>query len=356
MNINSTKTILVTGGAGFIGSHTSLVLLEKGYNIIVVDSLVNSSINSLKNVKKLLNDKNLRTDEQIEFYKIDLRKKKDLENIFYDARSKNKKIEAVIHFAGLKSVSESLSNPLEYWSANFLGSLNLIEIMNKFSCKTIVFSSSASIYGLSNRKSIPENNLINPISPYGETKAAIERFLANIFYSSKEWKIANLRYFNPIGSHESGLLGEDPKSIPNNIYPRILGVSTGKFKEIQIFGKDWPTKDGTAIRDYIHVMDVAEAHLSVLEYLFEEKNQILNLNIGTGKPTTVFELINTFQKVNHIKIPYSFSSRRKGDYGLVVADISLITKLVNWKAKRSLEQMCKDGWNWQKKYPNGYIQ
>ena len=289
-----------------------------------------------------------------EFFKVDLRNKDNLEEIFHKAKKANQPIEAVIHFAGLKSISESTSKPLDYWDNNLIGTINLLQVMNKFNCKTIVFSSSASIYQTSNKKSLVENDLINPLSAYGETKFTIEKVLSNIYFSSREWKIANLRYFNPISSHESGLIGEDPQSTPNNIYPRILQVAFGNLKEIQIYGNDWPTKDGTAVRDYIHVMDLAEGHIAALEALTQSENKIINLNLGTGKGTSVLELVNTFEMVNNIKIPYEIANRREGDCPTVIADNSLALSYLDWEPKRSLEDMCLDGWKWQSLNPEGY--
>ena len=261
----------------------------------------------------------------------------------------------MIHFAGLKSVNESINNPIEYWDNNVLGSLNLFRVMDKYNCKTIVFSSSANIYAKSNdNRKLKENSEIKPNNPYGETKAAIEKILFNLSQSSNsQWRIANLRYFNPIGAHFSGLIGENPNGIPSNIFPFITQVAAKRIEFLNIFGNDWSTHDGTGVRDYIHIMDLAEGHVSALEYLFKEK-KVVNLNLGTGKGTSVLDLINTFKKVNKIDLPYKIKGRRDGDLGYVVANNSLAQSLLNWKPSRSLDEMCKDGWNWQLKNPYGF--
>lgn len=345
--------ILVTGGAGFIGSHTCLALINKGYEILVLDSFTNSHTNSLKRVEEILNLDNL---NKIEIYKADIRNELFLEKLFSDSIRLKKPIEAVLHFAGLKSVAESILNPMEYWDVNFNGSLKLFKVMNTFDCKTIVFSSSATIYGLTSEKKLKEDSEINPINPYGETKLAVEKLLKNIYTSQKnEWKIANLRYFNPIGAHASGLIGESPKGIPNNIFPFITQVASGILKKLSVFGNNWPTKDGTGVRDYIHVMDLAEGHIAALEFLLKNKAQILNLNLGTGRGTSVLELINTFQEINNIKIPYEIKSRRQGDLATVIADNTLAISSLNWEPKRTLSDMCADGWKWQKLNPRGYL-
>ena len=345
-------TLLITGGAGFIGSHTCLRLIEFGHKIIVLDDYSNSSPESLKRIKQFLGEK---ASNILNIYKGDIRDKNLLEDIFIKSLANKNPIEAVIHFAGLKAVAESTQKPLKYWDVNVNGSLCLFEVMSKFKCQTIVFSSSATVYGSASNEVINENNKIKPENPYGETKAAIEKILNGLYHSSpEEWKIANLRYFNPIGSHESGLIGEDPCGIPNNLFPLICKVATGNKEKIEIFGKDWPTPDGTPIRDYIHVMDLAEGHCLALEHLMTNSPKNVYLNLGTGKGTSVLEIIKIFEKTNNINIPYEFVGRRNGDSCITVADNSYSKKLLNWLPTRNIEVMCRDGWNWQKRNPSGY--
>ncbi len=347
--------LLLTGGAGFIGSHTCLSLLEQGYEVIVVDSFINSSKKSLKRVLDILTIEGKDYANRLDIEEVDLRDIEGLNNVFENAYKFGKKIDAVIHFAGLKSVSDSISKPLNYWDVNVGGTINLLKIMKKFDCKSIVFSSSATIYDPEGSDMIDENNKISPINPYGNTKYNIEKILTDLFNSSDEnWRVFNLRYFNPIGAHNSGLIGEDPKGIPNNIYPLITKVAAGMIKQIEIFGNDWDTKDGTGVRDYIHVMDLAEGHVKAAEKMLQSHSQVVNLNLGTGKGTSVLELINTFENVNKLKIPFVFTSRRQGDYGKVVANNSLAIKLLDWVPFRNIEDMCIDGWNWQLKNPKGY--
>ena len=346
------KTILATGGTGYIGSHTCLELLKKGYKVIILDSLVNSSEKVISEINFLLNDKNI--NNNLTFIKGDINDEKLLDHIFKLAKEKCEPISCIMHFAGLKSVAESLSNPLQYWHNNVGGSIVLFKLMEKYECRTIVFSSSATIYQISGDKLINESSPINPINPYGQTKLAIERLLKDLYDKGNNWRIANLRYFNPIGAHQSGLIGENPKGIKNNIFPILNGVAIGEIEKLKIYGNDWPTYDGTGIRDFIHVMDLAEGHIKALEYLENNKPQILNLNIGTGKGTSVLGLIRIFENVNKVKINYEFTNRRKGDYGIVIADNSLAKSLLKWTPKRTLEDMCQDGWNWKKNNLQGF--
>ena len=347
--------ILVTGGAGFIGSHTCVALLERGYEVIVIDSYINSHEKSLKNVAIIVNIKNQINNICLEIVKADMRDEKKIDELFASSKALKKPIKAVLHFAGLKSVKESVINPIVYWDVNITSSINLLKVMNKYDCRTIVFSSSATIYGLSKNQSVSEESTINPINPYGKTKSTIEILLNDIYNSNPEkWRIVNLRYFNPIGAHNSGLIGEDPMGIPNNIFPLLTQIATGNLKKLNIYGNDWPTRDGTGIRDYIHVMDLAEGHLAALEYLNNNKPQIINLNLGTGKGTTVLELVQMFEEVNKVNIPYTFSKRRSGDVAYLVADNSLAISSLNWIPKRSLREMCADGWKWQSLNPDGY--
>lgn len=347
-------SVLVTGATGFIGSHVCLVLLEKGYEIIAVDSLENSSQNSLREVLGLLDNLKDFNPNSLQIFKGDIRDKSFLKQVFQKAKSKKKPINAVIHLAALKSVFESIQNPKRYWEYNVLGSLNLFNVMDDYDCRTIVFSSSATVYEQSN-KLLDETTIIDPINPYGRTKTVVEQLLFDLYSSPvHSWRIINLRYFNPIGAHPSGKIGEDPKSVVTNIFPLITGVALGKLKALKVFGNDWETRDGTCIRDYIHIMDLAEGHLFALENLQKNSKTFLNINLGTGKGVTVLELISTFEKVNQVKIPFEFVGRRSGDKVMSVANNSLAKKLLNWETTRTLEEMCIDGWNWQKLNPNGY--
>ncbi len=349
------NSILVTGGSGFIGSHTCLLLLEKGYIVFILDSFVNSSKKSIENISLILYEKGIDISEKVYLIKGDLRNIEDIEKVFQMSVTLNKKIESVIHFAGLKSVAESVVNPLNYWENNVNGTLNLLKIMAKYNCKNIVFSSSATVYKAKSDKLLKENDPCEPINPYGNTKLNIEIILKDLYESEpSQWKIISLRYFNPVGAHESGFIGENPMSKTNNIYPLITQVAIGRISEIKIFGNDWPTVDGTGIRDYLHVMDLAEGHLSALNFLLNEKPQIITLNLGTGIGTSVLEFIKVFEKVNNIKIPFSFDKRRRGDNAFVVADNSLAKKTLKWVPKRNIEDICKDGWKWQLRNPNGY--
>lgn len=343
------KSILITGGAGFIGSHTSLVLLERGYYLYLIDSCENSKYDTIERVIKLatLKDKNL--IKNINFMQGDMRNKDFLKNVFNNAKRNGNDITSVIHFAGLKSVEESIREPLMYWEINLLSTINLLNVMAEFSCYVLIFSSSAAIYSSSNKSPIKENSVIQPISPYGRNKYSIELILQDLFDSCPEyWKIVNLRYFNPIGAHESGMLGENPRGIPSNIFPLINRAAFGQLKNIEIYGNDWHTKDGTGVRDYIHIMDLAEGHIRALEVLKKGKNQILNINLGTGTGTSVLELINNFQDVNKINVPYIYSQRREGDNAICFADNTLAKKILNWEPRRNLRNMCRDGWLWHK--------
>ncbi len=347
--------ILVTGGAGFIGSHTCLALIQKGYEVLVVDSYVNSQKQSLEKLNDILKLNSGIRNVDIEITKADIRDEHILDKIFSYHQHLGKPIQAVIHFAGLKSVEESVQYPLNYWDVNVNGSINLLRVMHRYKCKTIVYSSSATIYGFSNDITIKENTEIKPNNPYGRTKVAVENLLNDIYDSQPDkWRIANLRYFNPIGAHPSGLIGESPIGVPSNIFPYLTQVASGKRKKLTIFGNDWPTSDGTAIRDYIHVMDLAEGHISTLEYLLKNENQIINLNLGTGLGTSVLELLHTFERVNDIKISFEVGARRLGDSCSVVANNTLATSCLDWSPKRDLDEMCIDGWKWQTLNPEGY--
>jgi UDP-glucose 4-epimerase len=333
--------ILVTGGAGYIGSHTCVELIESGYDVIVVDNLSNSSIESLRRVEKI-------TKTIIPFYKIDVNNKFELTKIFEKC-----KIEGVIHFAGLKAVGKSVENPIQYYNNNICGTLALIDVMNKFNCKTFVFSSSATVYGNPHTVPIKENFPLFATNPYARSKIVLENFLKDIFIADNKYKIGILRYFNPIGANKSGLIGEDPKDIPNNLIPYISQVAVGKLKKLNIFGGDFNTPDGTGVRDYIHVVDLAKGHVKVLKILYE-KSQLLTVNLGTGKGYSVLEVVKAFEKASGKIIPYQIVGRRSGDIATCYADTSYALNKLGWKAVYGLDEMCEDSWRWQLLNPRGY--
>ena len=340
------QTILVTGGLGFVGIHTAFVLLRKGYKVIIVDSLYNSDFENIKNLKILLDTTNEEAVHNLFFFKGDIRDNNFIKSIFEDFSNKGNSINSVLHFAGLKSVEESLRYPLVYWDVNVNGSINLLKVMNDFKCHNFVFSSSATIYSPNSISPIVENSSINPINPYGQTKNVIEKFLEDLSISNSAWRIFSLRYFNPIGAHESGLIGENPTKNANNLFPYICKVANKEKQILNVFGDNWPTKDGTGIRDYIHVMDIAEAHEVALSKIFTTDKIISKVNLGTGKGTSVLELINIFEKVNNLKIQFKISQRREGDIACCFADNKLAKDILNWTPSRSIEEMCRDGWRW----------
>jgi UDP-glucose 4-epimerase len=333
--------VLVTGGTGYIGSHTCVELIKNGYEVIVVDNLFNSSRESLNRIKKI-------TGKTIKFHKTDLLDRTDLESIFLE-----NKIDAVLHFAGLKAVGESSVIPLRYYHNNLTGSIILCETMQKFGVKKIVFSSSATVYGLPQTLPISENFRLSAVNPYGRTKLMIEEMLQDLYQSDKEWAIAILRYFNPFGAHPSGLIGEDPNGIPNNLMPYVSQVAAGKLKELKVFGNDYPTPDGTGIRDYIHVVDLAEGHIKALKKVNSEAG-IEAYNLGTGTGYSVLEMVAAFEKVSNVSIPYRFTDRRPGDIASCYADPSKAMNELGWTATRGLVEMCADSWRWQKNNLNGY--
>ena len=350
------KIILVTGGAGFIGSHTCLLLLESGYKVVVIDSFINSSIKSLKRIKKILNRDNKFFSERLKIVKGNLCDFKSINKIFLDFKSNKEKIDGVIHFAALKYIQESISDPILYWENNVTGTINLLKAMQDNNCNSIIFSSTAALYGKSETKLFKETSIKSPINPYGETKLAIEKLLNDLYKSNPNiWKIANLRYFNPIGCHNSGKIGESPLNKPTNIFPLIIKAASKEIKKLYIYGNDWPTHDGTGIRDYIHVMDLAEGHIKAIEFLMSQnKGNLINLNLGRGVGVSVLELINTFIRVNCVNIEYEFAERREGDVPISIADNYLAKKLLNWSPKRNIEEMCIDGWKWKLLNPKGY--
>lgn len=344
------RTVLTTGGLGFVGSHTCIELLNAGYNVLIIDSLSNSFSSTLSNIKKILSLEDDKKRGDIYFREGDLRDKKWLDNIFNEFKNNSLEIYAVIHFAGLKAVEESVKDPLKYWDCNLNITLSLLWVMKKYNCYKLVFSSSATIYGIEGEEKIKENFLKRPINPYGNTKLTIEKILSDLYKSNPNlWNIAILRYFNPAGSHESGLIGEDPRCNPQNLFPLIVKTGLKRKTHLCIFGKDWPTSDGTCIRDFIHVTDLAKAHLASLNFLRDNKPNITKFNIGTGKGYSVLEVVKTFMKVNNLDIPYIFEERRKGDNYYSVANNLLALSYLKWKPVKNLEDMCRDSWNFATK-------
>ena len=322
--------ILVTGGLGFIGSHTVLELLDKQYKIIIIDNLSNSSKDVLKVLKNIL------------FFQIDLRNRLQLDNLFVKYR-----ITAVLHFSALKAVGESIMSPLEYYDNNICGTINLLEIMNKHDCKKIIFSSSATVYGENTYPVTEDSPVGNGLTnPYGKTKYMIEQILGDLYNSDKNWVITILRYFNPIGAHPEGLLGENPNDTPNNLFPYLLKVCTKKLPALNIFGSDYDTEDGTCIRDFIHVVDLARGHVKALEKMSEDHPKLRIYNLGTGKGTSVKELIGIFEKVNNVIIDHKYVARREGDLAIVYANIEKANKELDWQCIYTVEDMCKHGYNY----------
>ena len=338
--------LLITGGAGFIGSHTCLVLLEAGHSLVVIDNFANSSPESLRRVAELAG---ANAAPRLQVVEGDIRCPADLERAFALAP-----IEAVVHFAGLKAVGESVAAPLRYWDVNVAGSRCLLAAMATHHCRTLVFSSSATLYGYPETVPIPEGAAIQPINPYGHSKAAVERMLQDVAASEPGWRIASLRYFNPVGAHPSGRIGEDPSGIPNNLFPFITQVAVGRREQLQVFGGDWPTPDGSGVRDYIHVMDLAEGHQAALEVLLGGGDQLLTLNLGSGRGHSVLEVIQAFEAASGRPIPYALVARRPGDAASTVADPSLAAQTLGWRTSRGLTEMCRDGWAWQQANPQGY--
>ena len=322
--------------------------MKHGHDVLVIDSLVNSSKSNLFKIKKIV-EKDLKNESigNIIFCEGDLRDKKWVEGIFEKQIYFNKPIESVIHFAGLKSVEESVLDPLKYWDVNIAATLSLLSSMIRFNCNTIVFSSSATIYRPKECEKLFENSLQEPINPYGNTKIAIEKILKDLYSSNKnKWKIISLRYFNPVGAHDSGLIGEEPTGKATNLFPILEKVVIGELDKLFIFGNDWPTKDGTCIRDYIHIMDLAQAHYASLKFLRNNEPQFIALNIGNGKGLSVLEIIKNYARINDINLPFEFADRRKGDAPFVVADNSLALELLDWKPEKSLEDICKDSFRY----------
>lgn len=333
--------ILVTGGAGYIGSHTVVELLNLGKEVVIVDNLSNSSILVLDRIEAI-------TGKRPAFYELDVCDKQGLRKVF-----EQESIEAAIHFAGYKAVGESVQKPVMYYENNIMSTLALVEVMSEFNVKKIVFSSSATVYGVHNQSPLVETMPTSATNPYGYTKVMLEQILKDVHVADSEWSIALLRYFNPIGAHESGLIGEDPSGIPNNLMPFIAQVAVGKRPELSVFGDDYDTVDGTGVRDYIHVVDLAIGHIKALEKV-SKKTDVYIYNLGSGEGTSVLQLVNTFESVNKVPIPYKIVPRRSGDVATCYANADKAYKELNWKTTKSVEDMCRDTWNWQSKNPNGY--
>ena len=334
--------ILVTGGAGYIGSHTVVELQNAGYEVVVVDNLSNSSEISLRRVSKI-------TGKQVPFYKVDIRDRDSLNKVMEEHR-----FDCCIHFAGLKAVGESVEKPFEYYDNNINGTLVLLDVLRNHNCKNIIFSSSATVYG--NPKVIPITEDCPKgqcTNPYGHTKSMIEQILMDMQKADQEWNIVLLRYFNPIGAHLSGLIGENPNGIPNNLMPYITQVAIGKREELNVFGNDYDTKDGTGVRDYIHVVDLALGHVKALDAI-EKKCGLEIYNLGTGKGYSVLDVVNNFEQANNLIIPYSIKPRRAGDIAVCYSDPSKAERELNWRAQYGIYEMCRDSWNWQKNNPNGF--
>lgn len=347
--------VLVTGGSGFIGTHICIALIEKGYKLVVLDNQVNSSFKSLVRIEKFFSKKINSLEKKISFYDVDLRDFKKLVYIFSTFKRNNIFIDCVIHLAGLKDMNKSFSNAIDYWDNNVLGSINLFKVMDKNNCRNLVFSSSAAIYDSRVTHRFKEDSKKYPLNPYGLTKLTIEKILKDLYNSSNNpWKIINLRYFNPVGAHNSGSFGEDPLDKSSNLFPLLTKVAVGKLDFLNIYGSDWPTSDGTPVRDFIHIMDLAEVHLMSMEYLVQHRRKYISINVGSGDGTSVLKLVKTFEKENICKIPIRFCERRKGDSAVLVANNSLAKEILNWYPKRNLQDICRDGWKWQKQNPNGY--
>lgn len=334
-------SVLITGGAGYIGSHTCIEMLNAGYDVVVVDNLDNANSKSLERVEKI-------TGKKVRFYKEDVRCKEAMRNIF----SENK-IDAVIHFAGLKAVGESVREPIMYYDNNLINTIVLLEVMNEFGVKKIVFSSSATVYGVATQMPLVEGMPLGAINPYGRTKLFIENILSDLYVADNDWCVALLRYFNPIGAHKSGLIGEDPKGIPNNLMPYISQVAVGKLEKLHVFGNDYKTVDGTGVRDYIHVVDLAVGHVKAIEWALSHR-ECEAFNLGTGNGTSVLQLRDAFVKATGVDIPYVIDPRRPGDPDEVYANADKAKRILGWTATHGIEEMCEDTWRWQKNNPNGY--
>jgi len=333
--------ILVTGGAGYIGSHTVVELLNEGHEVIIVDNYYNSNPEVLNRLRTI-------TNKDFKFYQVDILDREALEGVFEE-----NEVDAVIHFAGLKAVGESVAKPLMYYRNNVSGTVVLCETMAKFGCKKLVFSSSATVYGVNNMAPFTEDMPTSTNNPYGESKLMIEHILQDLQKSDPEWSVALLRYFNPIGAHESGMIGDNPNGIPNNLMPYITQVAVGIREKLGVFGNDFDTHDGTGVRDYIHVVDLADGHLKAVNKIMEE-NKVYIYNLGTGNGVSVLDMVNAFVSENNVEVPYEIGPRRAGDIATSYADANKALVELNFKAERDLREMVKDSWNWQNKNPEGY--
>lgn len=334
--------VLVTGGAGYIGSHTCVELINAGVDVVIVDNFYNCKKSSISRIRALV-------DKDFKYYECDIRDREGMDAIF-----KKEKIDSVIHFAGLKAVGESVHKPLEYFDNNVNGTLVLLDVMRNNGCKKIVFSSSATVYGMNNVSPLTEDMTVGGVTnPYGRTKYMIECILQDLYVSDNEWSICLLRYFNPIGAHKSGTMGEDPNGIPNNLMPYITQVAIGKREKLNVWGNDYDTHDGTGVRDYIHVVDLALGHVKAVEKVKKEEGLFI-YNLGTGKGYSVLDVVKAFEKASGVEIPYVIGPRREGDIATCYSDPSKAFKELGWKAERDIEEMCEDSWRWQSQNPNGY--
>jgi len=333
--------VLVTGGAGYIGSHTVVLLIEEGHEVIVFDNFCNASIESIRRVEKIVG-------QEITVIEGDVRNREDLHGVF-----NAHKIDAVIHFAGLKAVGESVEQPLKYYDNNVNGTAVLCEVMAEHDCKTIVFSSSATVYGDPHTTPITEEFPLFSTNPYGRSKLFVEEILRDVYVADNEWNVVLLRYFNPVGAHKSGTIGEDPNGIPNNLMPFIAQTAVGKREFLSVFGDDYDTLDGTGVRDYIHVVDLAQGHVNALDKI-ENFTEVMTINLGTGKGYSVLEMVKAFEKASGKKVPYKIAPRRAGDIATCFADPSYAKKVLDWEATRGIDEMCEDSWRWQSMNPNGF--
>ena len=335
------KRILVTGGAGYIGSHTVVELIAAGYEAIIVDNFSNSSVEVLDRLKTI-------TGVEVPFYKGSISDKDFMNRVFEENQ-----IDAVIHFAAYKAVGESVQEPLKYYKNNVCGTISLLDVMKLHKVEHIIFSSSATVYGMNNISPLTEDLSTSATNPYGYTKLMMEQILTDVALANSDWSVTNLRYFNPIGAHESGMIGEAPKGIPNNLMPYITQVAVGKLQELSIFGNDYDTHDGTGVRDYIHVVDLAKGHVLALKHNLENKG-VAVFNLGTGIGYSVLDMVKAFENVNGVKIPYVIKNRRPGDVATCYADASKANDILGWKAEKTLQDMMRDSWRWQSSNPNGY--
>ena len=344
-------TILVTGGLGFVGSHTCAALIEEGYKIIIIDSLINSYQDNFNNL--LTFSKKVNSKSEISFFNIDINNKEKLEELFLKAIKEGNKIKAIFHFAGLKSVSESFLNADKYWITNVGGTLNIIEMMTKFDCNYLVFSSSASVYDFKKKNKLVENDNTHPNSPYGRTKLSNELLLRDLCGSfPKKFNIACLRYFNPVGAHKSYLIGELPKLNKNNLFPNLCRAAIGEIEYLNLYGNDWDTADGSCIRDFLHIEDLARGHIDIFNYLLKNEQEFLILNLGSGEGFSILEVIDTFEKTNKCKIPLKILPRRIGDVQSLISDISYSKKVIGWFPRFGLKEMCSDSYFWYKLISN----